>query len=77
MSWQTVQTHNTVIQVIPLDDQGGHTEDVKWESLPFDDRPISRCICGASTKVENNKYIIIHRSFDGREGVEWVNEILK
>jgi len=35
------------------------------------------CPCHPEIKSDSFNMIIIHNSFDGREGVEWVNEILK
>lgn len=35
------------------------------------------CPCLPEVKNEGGNMIIIHNSFDGREGVEWANEILK
>ena len=35
------------------------------------------CKCHPNVIVEpNSDIIVIHNSFDGREGVEWANEIL-
>jgi hypothetical protein len=35
------------------------------------------CACKPEHKEEENDVlIIVHNSFDGREGVEWVNKIL-
>jgi hypothetical protein len=52
-----------MIHVYPLDDIEEH------------------CIIGTDCKcnpiIESNaEIIIVHNSFDGREGVEWANEIL-
>lgn len=36
------------------------------------------CKCNPAVIIEpDSEMIIIHNSFDGREGVEWVNEVLK
>ena len=35
------------------------------------------CHCNPSVKIEAGEMVVIHNSFDGREGVEWTNEILK
>jgi hypothetical protein len=37
----------------------------------------SECPCCPSLKYEGDILIVTHNSFDGREGVELVNEILK
>lgn len=77
MSWETTQTGEGVVQVIPLQDELPHLKDIEWESLPFDDAPVSLCSCGARREVsEKGMWIIIHQSFDGREGIEWTTEIL-
>jgi len=36
----------------------------------------SYCACKPEFKEENNHIIVVHNSFDGREGVEWAREIL-
>ena len=75
MAWRTTQTDDSVIQVSPFDDEIENTEEVEWEIMPLDDAPLSKCTCGARREVENNKWLIIHNSFDGREGLEWAQEI--
>jgi len=45
--------------------------DIKPHSESFD------CHCKPRVETEGLNMIVIHNSFDGREGVEWVNEILK
>jgi len=52
-----------MINVIPIDDLKPHTED-------------STCECQPRVYFENEEMIIIHSSFDGREALEEVNEIL-
>jgi hypothetical protein len=34
------------------------------------------CHCLPEVKHENGNMIVVHNSFDGREGIEWANEIL-
>ena len=34
------------------------------------------CHCNPEIKTQDGNMIIIHNSYDGREGVEWANEIL-
>lgn len=53
------------LHIIPINDLKTHTE------------VGSQCECKPSVKIENGEIIVIHNSFDGREGVEWVNEFLK
>ncbi len=37
----------------------------------------TQCKCNPNIIIESNSdMIIVHNSFDGREGVEWTNEIL-
>lgn len=77
MCWITEQTHDKVVQVIPVDDLWFHDEDVDWESMPFDDAPVSRCTCGTRREVnEKGMWVIVHASFDGREALEWAQDIL-
>jgi hypothetical protein len=37
---------------------------------------VSTCHCKPTSKIEGGEIIVIHNSFDGREGVEMVNDIL-
>lgn len=77
MSWETVKTAPNIVQVIPLDDQSEHYEGIVWNDLPFGMEPISRCQCHPTTEYQpNGNFVIIHSSFDGREGLEWATEIL-
>lgn len=52
-----------IIHVIPVNDLKPHRESY---------------VCHCEPKIENHtgNMICIHNSFDGREGVEWANEIL-
>ena len=35
------------------------------------------CHCSPKVIIElNSEIVVVHNSFDGREGVEWANEIL-
>lgn len=51
-----------------------------WHVLPVDDlkehEESTTCECEPTVKWENDNIIVIHNSYDGREGIEWVNEIL-
>jgi len=49
--------------VLPNNDIKNHTESYS-------------CSCHPEIQTENGNVIIVHNSFDGREGVEWTNEIL-
>lgn len=51
------------IHIIPLNDDEEHTED-------------STCKCEPTMFEEEGDMIFVHNSFDGREGVEFANEIL-
>lgn len=54
---------------------------MNWHVLPINDieqhEESTTCKCNPKIIHENGNMIIVHNSFDGREGVEWVNEILK
>lgn len=53
---------------------------MNWHVTPVDDlephEESTTCKCDPKVIHENGNMIIVHNSFDGREGVEWVNEIL-
>jgi hypothetical protein len=52
-----------MIHIIPINDLKEHKE-------------TTVCKCQPKAIKENNELIIIHNSFDGREGIEWMEEIL-
>lgn len=65
--------------IVPVNDLGQHIERT-WEFNDCDsDAPlVSDCPCEPDIKDDGfGGWIIVHNSFDGREGVEIVNEILK
>lgn len=78
MSWETVKTAPNIIQVIPLEDEADHYEGVIWGDIGKDTLfPISKCECHPRTEAQESEiFIIIHSSFDGREGLEWAKDIL-
>jgi hypothetical protein len=57
----------------------GHDWEI-FHVLPVNDIKEHResyvCHCQPKVQNESGNMIIIHNSFDGREGVEWANEIL-
>jgi hypothetical protein len=67
--------------VVPLNDEHSHLIDSYYDMA---NQLVCRCGCKPNVKAiinECDNYIIgftiIHNSFDGREAVEWANEILK
>lgn len=52
-----------IYHVIPLGDTKSHRESYV-------------CSCLPEIKYESHNMIIVHNSNDGREGIEWANEIL-
>ena len=50
--------------ILPINDSKEHTED-------------STCECCPVITEEGGEMIVIHNSFDGREAIEWAEEILK
>jgi len=71
--WEVKEIGDT-IHVIPQDDEIVHSEETAWN---IKDLVTSNCKCHPRIDVENGKWMIIHSSFDGREGLEWTKEILK
>ncbi len=51
-----------------------------WHVIPINDlEPYEQettCKCEPKVLHENGNMIIVHNSFDGREGLEWTKEIL-
>lgn len=70
----TINKVDKVIHITPNDDLFCHIEDFSERGLP-----ICRCNCKPKVEYTANprSWIITHNSFDGREGVEWVTEMLK
>jgi hypothetical protein len=56
-----------MLHVYPLDDIEEHDTSDNGNT----------CKCDPQVIIQDNaEIIVVHNSFDGREGVEWVNEIL-
>jgi hypothetical protein len=64
-----------------------HVDDIKehhlWSDFRAGQLPSCKCECHPEHKElcpdesgEPTAMVIVHNSFDGREGVEWANEIL-
>lgn len=74
-------TEEQIQHVYPVDDVRPHI--IKCERLHLECLPYCPCECKPNHQEVGNAIqgitglIVIHNSFDGREGVEWVNEILK
>lgn len=67
-----------VIHVYPIDDLHEHSL-VATHSINTVENYIevgSQCDCKPDFIIMPLKLIVKHHSFDGREGVEWVNELL-
>ncbi len=43
---------------------------------PLVGNPFCSCKCKPEYQQVDDSFIVVHNSFDGREGVEWVKEIL-
>lgn len=70
-----------IYHVYPVADTEDHelTCDNWWLGIGGKLYPRVSCICKCNPKIEyqdNGTVIVVHNSFDGREGVEWANEIL-
>ena len=68
------------IHIYPLEDLRPHyldSADPKDDGFSEDVPPFCPCLCDPrKQKGEDGVWLIIHNSFDGREGVEIANEIL-
>lgn len=71
--WEVKQISENEIHVIPKDDVQPHSEEISWKGLMHG----CWCGCGVRYEFEGEKAIVIHSSFDGREGLELVKELLK
>lgn len=63
-----------VYHVYPRNDLESHYLECVY---PSNRSPYCPCKCNPQFKEENESLIIVHNSFDGREGVEWAKELLK
>ena len=64
-----------VIHIYPKDEEEQH---IIFLTYPPIGEPYSECKCEPWFKPADNGYIlVIHASFNGREALEWAQEILK
>lgn len=82
---------DNIWHVYPVNDINEHITEAEWKTIEFgyfdhdgkpksniDQRLVCKCKCGPAYKEQpNGAIIVVHNSFDGREGLEWVNEIFK
>jgi len=67
-------TPDKVIHIYPIDEENEH---VIFLTYPVLGDPYSECKCEPWFKpAENGCTLVIHASFNGREGLEWANDIL-
>ncbi len=62
-----------IYHVYPKNDLRKH---ILVSEFPIVGKVHCSCPCEPDWKQQGDSVIIIHNSFDGREGLEWVNEIL-
>ena len=55
-----------MIHIHPLNDIKEHDTSDKGNT----------CHCSPEVRIAGNEIFVTHNSFDGREGVEWANDIL-
>lgn len=63
LNLKTIKINIMVQHILPINDSDTHEE-------------ATTCHCQPKVLNENGNMIVVHNSFDGREGVEWANEIL-
>lgn len=69
--------HELTTELLHIPEQALTDETKEIAYRPAEDRIICRCNClPIIQKQSSGGIIVIHNSFDGREGVEWTNEIL-
>lgn len=68
-------TIDYVTHITPVGDEKRHYEKITF--LPHKDGRYCPCHCLPTEEVINNELIVTHNSFDGRQGVENANKILK
>ena len=62
-----------VYHVYPVKDLKEHYLECVYPAIGH---PYCPCECEPKFKEEDDDLLIVHNSFDGREGIEWVNELL-
>ena len=62
-----------VYHIYPINDEQEHYLECVYPAIGY---PYCPCKCNPEFKEEGDALLIVHNSFDGREGVEWANEIL-
>ena len=82
---------DNIWHVFPMNDKKEHILETEWKTIQYgryddwqnpeivvEQRLICPCDCCPAIKEQSNgAFIVVHGSFDGREGLEIVNEILK
>jgi len=76
MSWGVFIESAQVRHVIPLDDYGEHIDASEEKEYPMGPHFECKCPCCPRWEYKDGICIFIHSSFDGREALEWANEIL-
>ncbi len=74
MSWKIVE-HDGWVETYPWDEEAIH-DHVIYTKQGQDQSFFCECKCGPRLSIENGIILINHNSFDGREGVEWANELI-
>lgn len=59
-----------MFHVFPINDTDEHELTSAWHPI----LQIEICYCKCQPELKGN--VFVHNSFDGREGVEWANELL-
>jgi len=80
MAWTVFIESSNIRHVIPLDDEHEHEDVSYWfADKNLDQFPECHCKCCPKREynVDKDTWLFIHSSFDGREALEWANEILK
>lgn len=81
---------DNIWHIHPLNDEKDHVLEAEWKTIEIGyldfrghavhdicQRLLCHCECAPIIKeLTNGAVLIIHNSFDGREGIEWVNEFL-
>lgn len=77
MSWK-IQEHDGWVETFPEDEYHLHSHIVGFKKS-FMTTPTLFCKCDCIPRIEKEGeiFLVHHNSFDGREGVEWANEVLK
>ena len=72
MDWNINIEPEMVFHVLPVNDFKPHIESLTYPPIG---EPYSECECLPKFQIEEDRVLVIHNSFDGRENFEHNNDV--